>query len=148
MGPEDTKFYNEFGYINSTASRPANQLFLNALKKDLDEQRDDYQRQYGMKDSGEREEFSTGAVRDTRRNKGRYDLISPYALKRLAAVMERGAVKYGDRNWEKGMPADRLLDSALRHMFQYAAGDTDEDHLGHAAFNIFAIIHFQEVDNA
>lgn len=105
-------------------------------------------KEYLTRDSGKREEFDTGAVRDTRTGKGRYDLISPYALKRLAAVMERGATKYGDRNWEKGMPADRLLDSALRHMFQYAAGDTDEDHLGHAAFNIFAIMHFQEVDNA
>ena len=100
---------------------------------------------YEMKDSGEREHFETGAVRDRREGKGRFDLISPYALRRLALVYEKGARKYADRNWEKGIPASRCLDSALRHLNQYMAGWKDEDHLAQCAFNVFAIMHFEEV---
>ena len=37
-----------------------------------------------VKDSGERQEFNTGSRRDTCVGKGRYDLISPVALRRLA----------------------------------------------------------------
>ena len=55
-------------------------------------------------DSGKRRDFPTGSRRDSREGKGRYDLISPIALRRLALVCERGAAKYGDRNWEKGQP--------------------------------------------
>ena len=100
---------------------------------------------YEMKDSGVREEFSTGAVRDTRDGKGRYDLISPFAIKRLALVLEKGAAKYTARNWEKGWPLTRTLDSAIRHMYQYIEGKNDEDHLGHAMFNVMAAMHFEEM---
>jgi hypothetical protein len=97
------------------------------------------------KDSGKREEFETGSRRDTREGKGRYDLISPLALRRLALVCERGAGKYGDRNWEKGQPMSRYLDSALRHLQQYLAGDRSEDHLGQAMWNAMALIHTEEL---
>ena len=100
---------------------------------------------YELKDSGKREGFKSGAVRDSREGKGRYDLITPLGLKRLAIVMEKGAKKYEARNWEKGMEFSRLLDSAQRHLEQFKMGLTDEDHLAHAAFNIFAIQHFQEL---
>ena len=95
-------------------------------------------------DSGERQEFETGAVRDPARGKGRYDLITPYALHRLALHYEAGAAKYADRNWEKGVPASRCFSSAIRHLFQWIAGRSEEDHLAAAAWNIFAIIDFEE----
>lgn len=100
---------------------------------------------FEVKDSGEREEFDSGAVRDTRTGKGRYDLVSPFALRRLAIVYEKGAKKYSPRNWEKGMNISRFVDSAQRHIEQFKMGLTDEDHLGHAVFNLFAIMHFQAV---
>lgn len=100
---------------------------------------------YVIHDSGTREEFPSGMVRDRREGKGRYDLISPFALRRLAGVYERGAVKYDERNWEKGAPYCRFLDSALRHIEQYLARETDEDHLAQAAWNLFAIMHFEEL---
>lgn len=100
--------------------------------------------EFGMKDSGKREQMSTGAVRDTREGKGRFDLIPPMFLRRLAMVYEQGAKKYAARNWEKGMPLSRCFDSALRHLNQAAEGKEDEDHLGHAAFNIAAIMFFLE----
>lgn len=100
-----------------------------------------------MKDSGKRQEFDTGARRDTQDGKGRYDLISTVFTQRLAVVMEKGAAKYGDRNWEKGMPLSRYYNSAVRHMLQAFQGQCDEDHLGQAAFNVMAFMHtLQEID--
>lgn len=98
-----------------------------------------------LPDSGQREQFSTGAVRDIQTGKGRYDLITPYGLQRLALHYERGAAKYADRNWEKGIPVSRCFSSAVRHLFQYLAGDRSEDHLAAAAWNIMAIMHFEAV---
>jgi hypothetical protein len=98
-----------------------------------------------LPDSGQRESFVSGAVRDIREGKGRYDLISPIALKRLAQHYERGAKKYSERNWEKGMPLTRILDSAERHLNQFKEGDRSEDHLAAVAWNIFAVIHIEEM---
>lgn len=102
---------------------------------------------FGLKDSGQRQKFDTGARRDVREGKGRYDLLlrgMPVALRRLAQLLERGAAKYGDRNWEKGMPVSRFLDSAARHLCQFAEGATDEDHAIQAAWNILAAVETQE----
>lgn len=93
----------------------------------------------------EREHYCAGAFRDKRDGKGRYDLISPFAMKRLALVMEKGASHYADRNWERGINIGRYVDSALRHINQFIAGETDEDHLGHAMFNLMAIMHTEEM---
>jgi hypothetical protein len=99
---------------------------------------------YTTKDSGKREGFGTGAVRDVRSGKGRYDLMSFLALHRIAGVYERGAAKYDDRNWEQGIPISRNIDSALRHVSQYMLGEDDEDHLAQAAWNLIAALHFDE----
>jgi hypothetical protein len=95
------------------------------------------------KDSGQREQFDTGSRRDSREGKGRYDLLPVHAVARLAQLFERGAVKYGDRNWEKGQPLSRYLDSALRHAFQSLEGREDEDHLAGAVWNLMACIETQ-----
>ena len=102
-------------------------------------------KEFELKDSGKRQEFETGAVRDTNEGKGRFDLITPYALFRLALVYEKGCKKYNDHNWEKGIPTSRCIDSALRHINQYRMGFIDEDHLAHAIWNLCAIIHFGEM---
>jgi len=88
-----------------------------------------------VQDSGTRQDFGTGSVRDTREGKGRYDLIPPDGLKRLAVHFENGAAKYGDRNWEKGQPLSRYIDSAIRHLQAYLGGDRSEDHLAAATWN-------------
>jgi len=100
---------------------------------------------YDTKFSGTKQEFASGATRDTATGKGKYVLVPPIALKRLAGVYERGAANHGDRNWEKGFPLSRGLDSAIRHIFQYIEGMRDEDHLAQAAWNLFAIMHFEEM---
>lgn len=98
-----------------------------------------------VKDSGERQTFSTGSVRDTRVGKGRFDLLSPIVMLRDAQHMENGAVKYGDRNWELGQPLSRFADSAMRHLSKALAGQTDEDHWSAARWNIACIVHIKEM---
>ena len=100
---------------------------------------------YQLSDSGRRHEYQSGALRENAPGKGRYELISPIFLRRLAIVMEKGAAKYKDRNWEKGMPLGKYLDSALRHIEQVLEGLTDEDHAGQASFNLMAFIHTKEM---
>lgn len=103
------------------------------------------QDEFDFKDSGQREQYEGGAVRDIRSGKGRFDLITPIALRRLAVVYEKGAGKYAPRNWEAGIPMSRCMDSALRHLNQYKEGLRDEDHLAQALWNVAAMIHFEEV---
>lgn len=98
-------------------------------------------------DSGEREDFSTGARRDTSDGKPRYDLISPKQERRQAELMARGAEKYGERNWELGMPLSRYYESARRHLAYYIEGDRLEDHLAAVLFNIGAMIHFEGTEH-
>lgn len=126
-----------------------------------------------LKDSGERREFDTGAVRDIQEGKGRCDLLpldviaelvgdSPElvhielfkidgavnhlydAIKSFAADaqyfniyaamldvskhFEEGAEKYGENNWQKGIPVHCYIDSAVRHYLKYCKGDDDEPH--------------------
>ena len=102
-------------------------------------------RDFIVDDSGERESFYTGAVRDTSGNKPRPDLISPFVLERIGSHMRRGADKYFAWNWAKGMPSSRFYESLMRHLMKYAQGERDEDHLSAAAFNLFGLIHNEEL---
>ncbi|MBW1975258.1 MAG: hypothetical protein JRI45_06770 [Deltaproteobacteria bacterium] len=99
-----------------------------------------------LKDSGLRKEFKSGGQKDpsSRIKKGRYDLLPTGAIRRLALLYSKGASKYEDRNWEKGIPFSVCIDSLLRHAFQWLAGERDEDHLAAVAFWAFALMHFEE----
>jgi hypothetical protein len=99
----------------------------------------------GMHDSGERQEFDTGAVRDTAGDKPRMELISPFAIRRLGTWLGLGAKKYADRNWEKGIPITRCLASLLRHAEAYLAGDSEEDHMAACMCNAMFILHYEEM---
>ena len=90
-----------------------------------------------VRDSGVRQDFSTGSRRDTRDGKGRFDLIPTHPLRRLARHYENGSKKYGDRNWEKGQPLSRYLDSCFRHLIGVMEGSTDEDHAAAVVWNMF-----------
>lgn len=98
---------------------------------------------YITKDSGQREDFATGARRDTQEGKPRYDLIPVEALKRLALLYARGAEKYGESNWQKGIPYSRVLASLLRHVYAWVEGDDTEDHLAAVAWNAFALMAYE-----
>lgn len=92
----------------------------------------------------ERKTFEGGAMIEPKDGKGRFELISPFALMRLARVYQKGGVKYSPRNWETGEPFSRFIDSAIRHIEQYLMGMKDEDHLGQASWNLFCVMHFEE----
>jgi hypothetical protein len=97
-----------------------------------------------IKDSGVRQDFATGSKRDTREGKGRFDLLPMSLLINMSKHLEDGALKYGDRNWEKGQPLSRYMDSAMRHMVKFWAGQVDEMHLHAAIWNLMALMDTQE----
>lgn len=90
------------------------------------------------------EQYASGAQRQPNQGRGRYDLLHAWAMRRIALRCEYGAQLYGDRNWEKGIPQSRMICSALRHLFQYLQGLTDEDHLAAAAWNLLAALDQEE----
>jgi len=94
-----------------------------------------------MKDSGQRQRFSTGAVRDTALDKPRPDLISPFAMDRLGEWLRAGAEKYTPRNWEQGIPISRCLASLYRHLLAYQRNEMDEDHMAAVMCNAMFILH-------
>ena len=102
-----------------------------------------------IKDSGERTQFydadgNPTAVRDMHEGKGRFDLLPMCVLMRLARHYEAGSLKYGDRNWEKGIPCHSFADSAMRHFVKYMDGQKDEDHLIAAIWNLCGLAWTEE----
>ena len=140
-----------------------------------------------IKDSGDRTEFATGAVRDMREGKGRCDLMplevvaylypgnqmnifheiksfqktnnttylygalckfADEAYNRNVTTMflevakhfEEGAKKYGENNWQKGIPVKCYIDSAIRHYLKWLRGDKDEPHDRAFVWNIMCCI--------
>ena len=96
-----------------------------------------------IKDSGDRTEFETGAVRDMREGKGRMDLLPWSAIMEVSKHCENGAKKYGEHNVDKGIPTSSLCDSAARHLAKYLEGWTDEPHLVAAAWNLLWAIQME-----
>jgi hypothetical protein len=141
-----------------------------------------------IKDSGERREFGTGAVRDIQEGKGRCDLMPldviawmlgayddpdfvlnsihrfmtdgdwallydaleffrnllgvdyPSMFLDVAKHFEEGAKKYGEYNWQMGIPVHCYIDSAVRHYLKYLRGDNDEPHDRAFIWNILCCI--------
>ena len=145
-----------------------------------------------IKDSGERRQFDTGAVRDIQEGKGRCDLLPldvvGYVLKNLTLTkisrfietgfiqflfdalsscgifhdphtmflevskhFEEGCKKYGENNWQKGIPTHCYIDSAVRHYLKWLRGDNDEPHDRAFCWNIMCCIwtctHKQELND-
>lgn len=90
------------------------------------------------------EHFGTGAIREDKTGKGRCDLLPMCALIRLSKRFEESNKDHPERNWEKGIPMHSFLDSALRHLFRYLDGQTDEDHLCAAAWNVMCAMWTEE----
>lgn len=93
-----------------------------------------------VKDSGVREEYKSGMVRDTAEGKIDYTLILDGPMfDRWADHLTKGAVKYAARNWMKAegdAELERFKQSALRHFLQWFRGEDDEDHAAAVFFNI------------
>lgn len=95
---------------------------------------------FEVKDSGEREQFASGMVRDVATDKVRYDLVFDGPMfERLAKHLTKGAQKYEPRNWMRAsgsVEQERFKESAIRHFIQWLHGDRDEDHAAAVMFNI------------
>ena len=156
-----------------------------------------------IKDSGQRTQFQSGAVRDIQEGKGRCDLLpldvvailreykfgtddvsaqffrnihyfvsSGYynflamaiesfveesnfsswtdMLLEVAKHFEEGAKKYGERNWQKGIPVRCYIDSAIRHYLKWQRRDQDEPHNRAVCWNlmcaVWTCIHMPELN--
>lgn len=142
-----------------------------------------------IKDSGDRTEFESGAVRDVQSlEKGRCDLLPldviadymsvpsyckygsifnyignfqktgndiflqqallefcaergwdpPTMVLEVAVHTAEGCQKYGERNWQKGIPLSRYVDSTLRHYLKWLRGDDDEFHDRAVCWNLIS----------
>lgn len=58
----------------------------------------------------------------------------------VSVHFEQGAAKYGEHNWEKGIPLHCYIDSALRHLMKCIRGDDDERHDRAFVWNILCAI--------
>ena len=58
----------------------------------------------------------------------------------VAIHFEEGAKKYGENNWQKGIPVKRYIDSAVRHYLKFLRCDEDEPHARAFCWNIMYAI--------
>jgi len=111
-----------------------------SMSKDVKFGDDKILKEFVTKDSGKRQEFASGMRRDVTEGKARYDLVHMPMLKRWADLMGRGAVKYGENNWQKATTQEelnRFRESAFRHFIQWFNGEApEEDHAAAVFFNI------------
>jgi hypothetical protein len=95
-----------------------------------------------VKDSGAREEFTSGMVRDTEDGKPDFTLVRKGPMfRRWAEHLTKGAIKYGRNNWTLANGEEeyeRFKRSAARHFEQWLAGERDEDHAAAVMFNMNA----------
>ena len=70
---------------------------------------------------------------------GSFESLSDMLLE-VAKHFEDGAKKYGEYNWQKGIPVNCYIDSAVRHYLKYLRGDEDERHDRAFVWNILCCI--------
>lgn len=97
------------------------------------------------------ETAGTGAIRSKLYEMGyrfelRFDLMldNDVAMRRIAEVFGEGFRKYPFRNWKKGFPESVYINHAFEHLRMYLTGDTSEDHLAHATWNLMSLMWLQE----
>lgn len=79
--------------------------------------------------------FDSGAKRQAAAGKGTPVLFPGDAYLDVCKHFEDGAVHYGGRNWEKGLPLSSYINSLERHIAQEKMGLTDESHDRAIAWN-------------
>ena len=68
-----------------------------------------------------------------------YDMWETMFLE-VSKHFEEGAKKYGEHNWQKGIPTHCYIDSAVRHYLKWLRGDKDEPHDRAFVWNIMCCI--------
>ena len=64
----------------------------------------------------------------------------PTMFLEVSKHFEEGAKKYGEYNWQKGIPTHCYIDSAVRHFLKFIRGDKDEPHDRAFVWNILCCI--------
>lgn len=77
----------------------------------------------------------------------RYDLIPAAPLRELAEHFGRGAQKYADRNWERGIDWSKNFAALQRHAWAWWDGETNDSELGNnhlvaVAWHAFALLEY------
>lgn len=62
------------------------------------------------------------------------------AMLEVSKHFEEGAKKYGEYNWQKGLPEYCYIDSAVRHYLKYKMGETSEPHDRAFMWNIMCLL--------
>ena len=83
--------------------------------------------------------------------KTRYELIPPEFIEGTADILTFGALKYEDRNWEKGMKWSRVFGALMRHLWAWwnpyvpdTDPETNKSHLWHAACCLAFLIAYEQ----
>ena len=95
---------------------------------------------YELKQNGKPQTYASGAKGDDDTGKTRWDLIPIEAEERIAIVFTKGAEKYGDENWRKGIDPNKLYEKALRHLKTWKKGDNKEDHLAQCCVRLMMLM--------
>lgn len=79
--------------------------------------------------------------------KNRVELIPPEWPWALGMVLTRGAIKYADRNWERGMSWAYMVGSIVRHVLKFLCGErydpeSGNHHMAHAAWNCLGLMSY------
>lgn len=69
-----------------------------------------------------------------------YDGDCIESMLELSIHFKQGAEKYGERNWEIGIPCHSYIDSGVRHLLKFADNRTDEDHKRAFLWNMCCLI--------
>lgn len=83
-----------------------------------------------------------------------FHLIPALAVTKVAEILHEGAVKYEpnqgkdllnslEANW-RGIPIQAHVNHALQHLVASLAGDTSDDHLGHATARLLFALELRE----
>lgn len=82
--------------------------------------------------------------------KTKLSLIPPFVIEQLGKVLTFGACKYERNNYRKGMEWSKMMDSTMRHLNAFWAGeDLDPEsglpHLSHAMANISFMLEYTRI---
>jgi len=76
-------------------------------------------------------------------------LVPPSTLKALASVLQYGANKYSERNWEKGANYSVPYASLMRHLMAFWSGETFDPesklpHTYHILMNAAMLVEYEQ----
>jgi len=66
---------------------------------------------------------------------GAFTSVDPLVMFQIAQIQQAGDTKYGPDNWRR-LPELDHINHALAHTYAHLAGDTQDDHLGHAVVRL------------